>query len=334
LTNPTAFNVSVTGITSVGFNGILPAGTPFEAFNPLTVSGINFSTSNPATNVNVTTSTFYTPNNYPADFIIDSSNPGPNNQVTITLPKPTRALGMDYGGFTGGSSGSISLSNGFVLPLSGLPAAGQTQFSGFVSATPFSSLTFNVTNDSWVVLDLLQGTADTALPSTTEGTPYTEILLEQGGVGALTWSLAGGALPPGTNLTAAGTLMGTPTAGGAYSFTVNVVDSSNPQKSATSGRLTLNVAPTPPTNAAPGTITSGQATIIWEFSSSGDVTGYNVYRSTTSGGPYALVGSVPPSAFSFSDPTVASGTTYYYVVRAAVSSVESVNSDEVTAVVP
>jgi fibronectin type 3 domain-containing protein len=59
------------------------------------------------------------------------------------------------------------------------------------------------------------------------------------------------------------------------------------------------------------------------------VTGYNIYRSTTSGGPYTLVGSAPASAFSFSDNAVASGTTYYYVVR-AVAGVESINSNEAT----
>ena len=167
--NPTAFNGSASNLSVSGFNGILPAGTPFAAFNPLALSGLSFSTTNPSTTVNVTTSAFYTPNNYPADFIIDSSNPGPNNELTIILPQPTRALAMDYGGFVGGTSGSLTLSNGFVLPLSNLPAAGHTQFSGFVSGTPFSSVTFNTTNDSWAVLDILLGTANTALPKRHRG---------------------------------------------------------------------------------------------------------------------------------------------------------------------
>ena len=333
-TNPTAFNGAATGITPIGFNGILPAGVPFEGANPLIVSGYNFSTTNPATTVNLTTSTFYTPNNYPADFLIDSSNPGPNNEVTIILPAPTRALGIDYGGFAGGATGSISLSNGFVLPLSALPAAGQTQFSGFVSATPFSSLTFNINNDSWVVLDLLQATANTALTSATEGVPYTQVLLEQGGVGSMTWTLASGSLPPGMNLSSAGVISGTPTVSGTYTFTVHLVDSSPTPKAATSGSLKLAVIPQPPTNVAQGPVSPGSIGVIWEFSLSGDATGYNVYRSTTSGGPYTQVGSLPASAFSFTDTSVASGTTYYYVVRAAAGSVESVNSNEVAIQAP
>jgi outer membrane protein assembly factor BamB len=42
---------------------------------------------------------------------------------------------------------------------------------------------------------------------------------------------------------------------------------------------------------------------------------YNVYRSTTSGGPYAKIGSVTTG--SYDDSTVISGTSYYYVIRDA-----------------
>jgi fibronectin type 3 domain-containing protein len=94
------------------------------------------------------------------------------------------------------------------------------------------------------------------------------------------------------------------------------------------------VIPQPPTNVAQGPVSPGSIGVIWEFSLSGDATGYNVYRSTTSGGPYTQVGSLPASAFSFTDTSVASGTTYYYVVRAAAGSVESVNSNEVAIQAP
>ncbi|HEY2548356.1 MAG TPA: hypothetical protein VGI46_19950, partial [Candidatus Acidoferrum sp.] len=331
VTNSTAFNGLVTGITPLGFGGILPGGTPFEAFNPLTVSGINFSTSNPATNVNVTTSTFYTPNNYPEDFIIDSSNPGPNNELTIILPQPTRALGMDYGGFNGGASGSISLSNGFVLPLSGLPAAGQTQFSGFVSATPFSSLTLNITNDSWVVLDLLQGTANTMLPSATESVPYTEQLLEQGGVGPLTWTLASGSLPPGMNLSASGAITGTATAGGTYTFTVHLVDSSSTPKSITTGSLILTVQPKPATNLTVGPGGPSAAILQWTASSSGDVAGYKVYRGTSSGNYTTAINA---GNVTFYTDTPGSGSYYYVVTAYSAPGVESPFSNEVHIVVP
>jgi hypothetical protein len=323
-TNPTAFNGAATGITPIGFNGILPAGVPFEGANPLIVSGYNFSTTNPSTTVNVTTSAFYSPNIYGADFIIDSSNPGPNNEVTIILPAPTRALGIDYGGFGGGSTGSISLSNGFVLPLSGLPAAGQTQFSGFVSATPFSALTFSVNNDSWVVLDLLQATANTALTSATEGAPYTQVLLEQGGVGPLTW-------PPGMNLSSSGVVSGTPTTAGAYTFTVHLVDSSPAPKAVTSGSLTLTVRPLPPTNLIVGPGGPSAAILTWTASNSPDVAGYKVYRGISSGNYTTVISA--GNVIGYTD-TPGTGSWYYVVTAVSNLGTESVVSNEVHINVP
>jgi hypothetical protein len=48
-------------------------------------------------------------------------------------------------------------------------------------------------------------------------------------------------------------------------------------------------------------------------SSSREYTGYNIYRSTSSGGTYSLVGSVDGSTYSLTDLGVTNGVTYYYV---------------------
>jgi fibronectin type 3 domain-containing protein len=65
------------------------------------------------------------------------------------------------------------------------------------------------------------------------------------------------------------------------------------------------------------------------------VTGYNVYRSSVSGGPYSKVNTTLIAATTYVDTTVASGQTYFYVVTSVESNgVESANSAEVTAVVP
>jgi M6 family metalloprotease-like protein len=62
---------------------------------------------------------------------------------------------------------------------------------------------------------------EAALPRALTGTEYTRTLATEGGVGAVTWSVSAGALPAGLNLeTATGKLAGTPTAAGAYEFTV------------------------------------------------------------------------------------------------------------------
>ena len=111
------------------------------------------------------------------------------------------------------------------------------------------------------------------------------------------------------------------------------------------GRLDLAVAnhddnnvsvmlhlPQPPTNLAVTNVTSTTVTLGWTASTS-TVALYNVYRSTTMGGSYALQSSVPASSpLTYTDNTGARSMTYYYVVTAVgVGSLESVNSNEVSA---
>jgi fibronectin type 3 domain-containing protein len=55
----------------------------------------------------------------------------------------------------------------------------------------------------------------------------------------------------------------------------------------------------------------------WQPSSSTGVIGYNVYRSTVSGGPYIKVVASLIAGTSYSDSNVISGTDYYYVVTAS-----------------
>jgi fibronectin type 3 domain-containing protein len=70
-------------------------------------------------------------------------------------------------------------------------------------------------------------------------------------------------------------------------------------------------------------------------SSTSSVSGYNVYRSTTSGSGYAKVNTSLVSGLTYSDSTVQSGTTYYYVTTSVDSSgTESNNSNEAQAIIP
>ena len=64
--------------------------------------------------------------------------------------------------------------------------------------------------------------------------------------------------------------------------------------------------------------------------------GYNVYRSTTSGGSGVKLNSSPVSGTSYTDNTVSAGNTYYYTVTAVFSDpvMESERSNEVQADVP
>jgi hypothetical protein len=86
-----------------------------------------------------------------------------------------------------------------------------------------------------------------------------------------------------------------------------------------------------------GCPTSSQyhVTLSWTASTS-SISGYNVYRGTTSGGPYTTsLNSSPITGTSFTDTTVQSGQTYYYVTTAVNSSgASSGYSNQTTAVVP
>jgi len=79
---------------------------------------------------------------------------------------------------------------------------------------------------------------------------------------------------------------------------------------------------------------SHSVTLTWTASTS-TVSGYNVYRSTVSGGPYTKLNSTLVAATTYTDTTVQSGQTYFYVATAVDSSaVESADSTEVSATVP
>jgi hypothetical protein len=64
----------------------------------------------------------------------------------------------------------------------------------------------------------------TTLPGGTVGQPYNQTLQASGGIGALTWTGTGGALPAMLSLSPDGVISGTPTTAGTANFTVRVTD--------------------------------------------------------------------------------------------------------------
>jgi hypothetical protein len=74
--------------------------------------------------------------------------------------------------------------------------------------------------------------------------------------------------------------------------------------------------------------------LSWDASTS-QVIGYNVYRGTTSGGPYTKLNSSVEPSIAYTDSTVQSGQTYYYVTTALASdNGESAYSNQATAAIP
>jgi fibronectin type 3 domain-containing protein len=91
------------------------------------------------------------------------------------------------------------------------------------------------------------------------------------------------------------------------------------------------IPPEAPTGLA---ATAGNSTVSldWDDNLESDLDGYNVYRSTTSGGPYNKLNGSLVSSSDYIDNTASGARTYYYVVTAVdTSSNESDASDEVWA---
>jgi hypothetical protein len=76
--------------------------------------------------------------------------------------------------------------------------------------------------------------------------------------------------------------------------------------------------------------------LTWTPTTSTYATSYKLFRSATSGGPYALQATISGRATAtFTDTTNVSGlTTYYYVIQATYANWSSVNSAQATGTTP
>ena len=114
-----------------------------------------------------------------------------------------------------------------------------------------------------------------------------------------------------------------PTASG--SFTASLAASSNGSNST----LTVSL-----TGSASVTVSAHSVALDWTASKS-SVVGYFVYRGTASGGPYSRLIATADPATTYTDTSVQSGATYYYVVTSVNGSgQESAFSNQASAVIP
>jgi len=133
------------------------------------------------------------------------------------------------------------------------------------------------------------------------GVAYSQsVASASGGTGPYTYTLASGALPAGVSLSSAGTLSGTPTAGGTFNFTITATDSSSGTGpfSTTSSTLSLTIsAPSLSISPISGTALSGTAPASYSqsFTPSGGIAPYT----------YALVinSGTMPTGLSFNTGT-------------------------------
>ena len=126
--------------------------------------------------------------------------------------------------------------------------------------------------------------------------PYTQTLDAVAGQGALTWSINSGTLPPGLTLIAAGTIGGTPTASGLYSFTLTATDSSSASTS-----VAMLVTVNPKLSVATSSLPSGTQGTAYSktMSASGGLPPYHSWSIS----PGSL-----PTGLSLSSTGVISGT--------------------------
>lgn len=127
--------------------------------------------------------------------------------------------------------------------------------------------------------------------------------------------------------------------GGILATSVNFVSSTEVQAvtpSSPAGTVIITVANS---DSQTGTLASAftfyhTVSLSWTASASA-VSGYNIYRSSTSGGPYTRLNSTLLSGTTFTDNNAQAGQTYFYVTTAVdSSSVESGYSNQAEATVP
>lgn len=128
-----------------------------------------------------------------------------------------------------------------------------------------------------------------------------------------------------------------PLADGVYSYTVRPIDQVG-NVGDLSNEAVANIMATVPgiprqlSVEAPRT--GGELRLSWMAPAFGTpVSSYAAYRSTTSGGPYVLLGTSKSDTLAYSDIPVANGVRYFYVVRARdASGIESEPSNEASGI--
>ena len=210
----------------------------------------------------------------------------------------------------GSASGDIWLSNPgnptLLLPLS---ATGTT--AGALSVSPTTLSFGKVTDGTTETLNATLTATGASVTVSSASSNSSEFVF--GGL-ALPFTIAAG---QSVSFSVAFTPQTSGAASGSVSFT------SNASGSAPAEGLTG-------TGVAPQTYS---VTLSWNASNP-PVTGYNVYRGNTNGGPYSKIYSLDPST-SYTDSTVSGNETYYYVTTAVNSSgEESAYSNQVQVAIP
>ncbi len=225
----------------------------------------------------------------------------PGQSVTLTVSFSPKSAGL--------TGGSVFLQDGIDIPLSG---TGTSSSSGQLTLSPAALNFGNVDVGS-------TGTQAIVLSAT-----GSSVTVSSGNSSNAEFAIAGGSFPFTINAgqSVSVNVNFAPTAGGSASGTLSFLSNAS-DSTATEGTSGTGVLP------------SYSVSLTWNASNS-VVSGYNVYRGATAGGPFAKINSVLDPNTAYTDSTVVAGSTYYYVATAVNSSGQesSYSSPAVQAIIP
>lgn len=285
--------------TNIGF-GTLPVGTNKKVSETLTNNGRTYVTISKA-QISSSGSAF----SISGLTLPTTLAPGHSYTFTITFTPQG----------SGSKTGTLAVTSNapqVSIALSGLAVA-----PGSLASTP-ASINFG---------SIAVGTTKTVTGTLTAS--GSKIIISSAGTNSAEYTMSGITLPftLAAGTTASFTLTFKPQSAGSAPATASFTNNS--------GNSPLNIALSGTgTTTGTGSTTAHSVSLTWKSSSS-SLAGYNVYRGTKTGGPYTKINSPVDTATIYTDNTVKSGTTYFYVATAVSSSgMESANSNEVKAVVP
>jgi hypothetical protein len=258
--------------------------------------------------------------------------------ATLTITQATASgAGFSVSGFSlplNINAGQKTTVNAVFAPVSAGAVSGGISIVSNASTSPSTvslngtgtaaTLTLGISPTSLSFGNITTGTSSTVQPVTVTNTGNSNVTISQITVNGAGFLLSGGSTPV--------------TLSPAQSLTLNVQFSPT-----VSGNVSGNISIVSNATGSPGsvsllgtgvTLVQHSAALSWNASTS-TVSGYNVYRSTVSGSSYTKINSSLVADLTYTDSTVVSGTTYYYVTTAVDSSgAESAHSNEVSAPIP